>query len=251
MIRGLFLLGACLLSAGFCSERLNAQSSYWSAGTELIVGFAQFDSADRSISGRPRLSLFFHMNMLRNHDFGKHFGLAYGFAAKNIGFTRLNEHLYSNENPDNIPFYEKTKRRSWVLGVPVMIKIGNLDRNRFFFMGAEYDWLFHFKEKRWLNGNKQKRSTWFSEETQLFLPSVFAGFQVSRRTMVKFQYYLDDFLNRDYVLNTPNGFIKPYADYTSRLFYVSIQRNVVLNKKVRKKIKLNDRQARAFKVGLY
>jgi len=225
----LFILGIVL--GGSSSQ---AQESYWTSGGELIVGFANYDSAGKNISGRPRLSFFFHINAIRNTDFGNNFGIGYGIAARNIGFTKLDEYLHSNEDPSNVPFYEKTKRRSWTLSVPVMIKLGNFKKNRFLFTGAEYSMLFHFKEKRWLNGNKQKRTAWFSDETNRFIPSVFAGFQFSRRYAIKFQYYLDDFLNRDYILRSNSGDIKPYENYNSQLFYVSIQHNFRYKKRAKK-----------------
>lgn len=204
----------CLLVFGASAQSgsKTGKKNYWTSGGEIIFSFADFkDSSGKSYTGPPRFTLFFHLNYKHNWDFSKHVGLALGIGMRNIGF------ITRNEQPD-----VKWKRRSYTLGVPVMLKLGNLKNNRFLALGAEYELLFHYKEKRFVNGDKVAKSTgWFSQKTNRFLPSVFAGIQFSRFGMIKVQYYLDDFLNTDYKETVGNSEIRPFAGYTSRMFSIS------------------------------
>lgn len=219
MKKFLFLAIMALL---FGANKTSAQ--YWTEGGEIIFSFADYtDSAGNKITGPPRFTIFLHINYKYNIDLGKNLGLAFGGSMKNIGWVTKDETYALASNMSDVRPYDKIKRRSYTIGVPVMLKIGNMKKDRFLALGAEYELLFHFKEKRFIGGEKLKRKVWFSDETNRFLPSVFVGLQMSKFGMIKFQYYLDDFLNTDYK-NTAGEM--PYAGRTSQMMFVSWMGNI-------------------------
>jgi hypothetical protein len=211
-------------------------AQYWTSGGEVIFSFADYrDSAQKKMTGPPRFTVFLHLNYKYNIDFGKAAGLAFGVSMKNVGWITKNETYALASDMSNVKTYDKVKRRSYTLGVPLMLKFGNMKTDKFLAVGAEYELLFHFKEKRFTGGEKLKRSKWMSDETTRFLPSVFVGLQLSKYGMVKFQYYLDDFLNTEYKNELGQ---MPYVGRTSRMMFISWMGNIRLDqvkKPVRKK----------------
>ena len=92
---------------------------------------------------------------------------------------------------------------------------------------------FQFKEKYWTgsfdrSGSKTKTTTWFANQTPTFLPSVFAGVQFPGGVNIRFKYYLENFLNSDYIIstNSQEGSIFSVSDLSryeeSQIMYVSI-----------------------------
>lgn len=226
-----------------------ASAQYWTSGGEVIFSFADYrDSAGSKISGPPRFTLFLHLNYKYNYDLSNSLGFAYGLGMKNVGWITTDETYALASDMSNVKTYDKIKRRSYTLGVPLMIKIGNMKKDKFLALGAEYELLFHFKEKRFIGGEKLKRSNWMSDETKRFLPSVFVGLQVSKWGMIKFQYYLDDFLNTSYKNALGET---PYVGKTSRMMFVSLMGNTRIDGITKKEKPKDDKelsaQARALK----
>jgi len=145
----------------------------------------QIEKNNESVNTNVRLTWWFHSNEHLHVDIIKNAGLFTGIAIRNIGFITDEDEL-------------KIKYRSYSLGLPLAIKIGSLPKNFFIYGGAEYEWLFHFKQKVFVEGEKRKYSEWLSNRTQRFIPSLFAGVQFPGGLNLKFRYYLDDFLNHSY-----------------------------------------------------
>jgi len=87
--------------------------------------------------------------------------------------------------------------------------------------------LFQKKKKRWYdndrNGTKIKDDEWFSDKTELFVPSVFAGIQFPGGINVKFKYYLGDFLDLDFVGNDLGNTNVDFSNYSKlEVFYISV-----------------------------
>lgn len=216
-----FTIVACLCFL-FSVNAVQAQK-YWTSGGEIIFSFADYrDSTNAKITGPPRFTLFFHFNYSYNVDLGKRLGVAAGVSMKNVGFITTNETFNIPGSATGPLTYDKIKRRSYTFGVPVMLKIGNMKKDKFLALGAEYDVFFHFKEKAFINGNKLKRKQFLSDETNRFIPSVFVGLQLWKYGMIKVQYYLDDFLNQEFKTTG----LTPYAGTQSRMMYVSWSGNI-------------------------
>lgn len=199
------LVISLIVVASIISAKLQAQVNFYSnnAGELILSGVNQiFNGAD--VNSNMRFTMFYHEQRLFNVDFFNLFGLYTGLAVRNIGF--VSEDLYQNVgflNIDNShPDFNKQvkiKRRSYTLGFPLAIKLGNLKDQVFIYGGGEYEWLFHYKQKMFLEGVKEKESDWLSDRVNSWIPSVFAGAQLPGGFNLKFKYYLKDFLNPDYI----------------------------------------------------
>jgi len=212
---------ACI---GFLISFNVVKAQYWTSGGEIIFSFADYrDSNNTKFTGPPRFTLFFHFNYKYNIDLGNNVGIAAGVSMKNVGFITAGE-TFTRPGTVVPVKYDKIKRRSYTFGIPIMLKLGNMKKDKFLALGAEYDLFFHFKEKTFLNGNKDKRKAFMSDETKRFVPSVFVGLQLWKYGMLKVQYYLDDFLNQEYVAG--NSGATPYAGTTSKMMYVSWSGNI-------------------------
>ncbi len=213
---------------------------YYSNGFEFILSGAdvKFNSVD--VNTNMRFTLFFHTQQHVNYDFNDHFGLFTGFNIRNVGF--IVEDYYQNVgfsdiNSDDPNWNKNTKikRRSYALGFPLAFKVGSFDKHFFFFAGGEYEWMFHYKQKQFIDGNKSIYKEWNSNRVNSWIPSLFAGVQFPQGFRLKFKYYLDDFLNPSF---TGEDFGRPvdYSEFGSTgMWYVSM--SFFINKKHMEKLK--------------
>lgn len=220
-MKNLICIGLLMLATlGF--QQAKAQSKvYHSAGGELIFSYGNVTTGeDIKIRSLPRFTGFFHFQSLWNYDPADAVGFYSGVSMRNVGII--------TEPTDST----KLKQRSYALGVPLGIKIGSMDKKFFVFAGGEAEIMFHYKQKEFVNGKKvEKFGEWFSERTNMFNPSVFAGVQLPGGMNIKFKYYLFDFLNQDYAETVGGDRVKPYAGLSSQMMYVSIGFNVHKRKK--------------------
>ncbi len=194
---------------------------YNSQEMEIIFSFASIDydsvSVDQNMRFTPVLNLAGHIN----YDVSKNLGFSAGLAIRNVGFIAK----YPDAENDL-----KIKYRTYNLGLPIGFKIGNLNQNRPFFLfgGYEVEMPFHYKQKRFENGDKKEKITgWFSDRTELFTQSVFAGVQLPGGMALKVKYYLDSFFNQDYkefreVEGTGPVEVQPFQGFQANVFYLSI-----------------------------
>ena len=172
-----------------------------------------------------RFTGFLNLEQAWHFDFTNNIGLYTGFGFRNIGLI-IDDYRYNDMTQLE---YEKVKRRSYTFGVPLAMKVGNFGKNIYLFAGGEIELLFHYKEKYWLNDTKYKSKEWFSNKTERWAPSVFAGLQLPGGVFVKYKYYFNDFLNHDYV--------DPVYDFTSltktSMWYVSVGWRIRLRKAIK------------------
>jgi len=173
-----------------------------------------------------RFTLFFHTQQLVNLDLTNNLGLYTGLSIRNVGL--IMEDLFQNvgydvDNTD--PNYNKTtkvKHRSYSLGFPLAVKVGSFDKNFFFYAGGEYEWMFAYKQKQFIDGQKYKFTEWNSDRVTTWNPSLFAGVQFPYGINLKFKYYFNDFLDKDF---TGQDFGQP-VDYSqfesSGIWYISV-----------------------------
>ena len=183
-----------------------------------------------------RFTVWFHFQQYWNYDFNNNVGVMFGVSMRNIGFISEPEQFYFHG--DKVTYnnntvssqLSKVKQRTYTLGVPVALKVGNFDKGFYFFAGGEYEYAFHYKEKVWVDNEKKKYSEWWGDEVTQFLPSVFAGVTFAKGATIKFKWYLENFMNQNHKakmvdLNNPGGpllTIEPYKNYNVQLFYVSL-----------------------------
>ena len=228
-----YLFTLCVLfvaSLSFAQESTEKSVDIYSTnGGEFIFSFADVDVADADVSGILRFSAFFHVGQKWHFDFSNNFGLYTGYGIRNIGFITEDDGIMIEEFADQIQADDdiKIKRRSYTLGIPLAFKLGNFDRNAFVYGGGEMELMFNYKEKLFINGDKEdKYNEWFSERTNLLMPSVFGGVQFPGGINVQFKYYLTNFLNQDYTERVDGVNVMPYENVDSRLFYLSLSFNI-------------------------
>ena len=111
-----------------------------------------------------------------------------------------------------------------MLGVPLGLKLGDLENGLFVYFGGQIEWGFAYKQKRFENNKKVDKFTeWNSKRMNQWQPSAFIGVNFPYGMNIKFKYYFDNFLNQDFTDYTADGEpFKPYAGQNSQIFYFSL-----------------------------
>ena len=159
-------------------------------------------------TGTIRFSWFINMGITFNYNASNHFGIYTGIDMKNVGYIeQINAVI--------------TKRRTYNIGVPVGIKIGNMMPKRTYaFIGGGVDAPINYKEKSFqIRNQKTKFNEWFSQRTPAIMPYIFAGMSVYHGITIKAQYYPNNFLNPDFI--DKNG-SKPYFGTEVHLILLSV-----------------------------
>ncbi len=134
MKNGSFFLAVLL----FLNVSVRAQKLYTVSGGEIIFQSAsvekKIDGIGTGVNTNLRFTLFFHFGEYVHYDFSDNMGMFTGLGIRNVG-------LITDE--DSI----KAKFRTYNLGMPLALKFGSFKKNLFLFVGAEYEWMFHFKQK--------------------------------------------------------------------------------------------------------
>jgi len=196
---------------------VSAQKVYTMSGGEIIFSSSIIEQNESDVNSNLRFTLFFHFGEFIHLDLGNNVGFFSGIGLRNVGFI-------TEEND------VKIKYRSYNLGVPFAFKAGSFRKNLYVFGGAEYEWMFHFKQKVFVDEEKTKYTAWFSNRTNDFIPSLFGGIQFPKGFQLKFKYYLRDFLNHQY----DGGGL--YTNYTSfnktQVWYISLS-YLLRNKRIK------------------
>lgn len=223
MKRYLLILTLALV---FISIEAQNRRIYYSTGSEVIFSGANVDFNGTDVNTNMRFTLFFHTQQLINFNLSDNIGLYTGLAIRNVGL--IMEDLYQNVGYDvdnTNPDYNKNtkiKHRSYSLGFPLAIKVGSFDKNFFFYAGGEYEWMFAYKQKKFIDGEKYKFTQWNSDRVNTWSPSLFAGVQLPYGFNLKFKYYLKDFLNQDFT-GQDFGQDVDYSQFeSSNIWYFSV-----------------------------
>ncbi|MCK5857514.1 MAG: hypothetical protein KAG64_08490 [Bacteroidales bacterium] len=240
MIKQLFILALFII----LHNQSHSQSIYNTTNGEAIFGWSTAkynkpDDGSRLINGNTegtvndaiRFTIWFHFSSHWHYDFSQRFGIYTGIGNRNIGFI-TKEMSTSVDDNTGLPYMVKWKRRSYALGIPLGIKIGNMDKGFYGFIGGQIEWLYHYKEKEFLNTGKRKYTEWISERTNMFLPSAFIGITFPHGMSLKFTYALNNFMNKSYTDSAGN---KPYKDMDTRIMYVSFFKSIRWKKEVYEK----------------
>ena len=225
-----------LLSMGQTTEKpLPIQRTYFATVSEGIISIGNlgkvtlFDptlGAGDSFLGNtpnpiPRYSTFFHIGEQFHVNLGNSFGLYTGVGVRNIGMiNRLNDTI-------------KIKQRVYALGIPVGIKLGDMQKRVYAALGAELELFFNYKQKTFLGSGRgekvEKFNEWFSDRTPLLSPSLFVEFNFKKGTYLKLRYYPMNFLVADKQNFTVNNIKTGFSPETSQLVALSFGR--VIGKK--------------------
>lgn len=238
-MRMLILLLLLFLSYQTEAQKILRDSiPYLSHGGELILSFSSEES-NPNLKAIPRLSGAIHWQTLLNVNISRILGIYTGLALRNIGLIyKQRDSLYANQEV-------KYKQRSYTLGIPLAIKIGNMNKKKFIYAGGEIEYAFAYKQKIFVAKHKDVFSDWFGKQVNPWQPSLFAGFQIRNGFNFKFKYYLNNFMNRDYTTSHNGQLYKPFANMNSHIWYVSI--STIMSKKKKRKPMLREKP----KEGIY
>ena len=199
--------------------------TYFSSAGEMIFSFVTIDNQGNDQGGVMRWAPVLNLQGMFNVDVAKPVGFFTGLAIRNVGY------IYNQ--PDTISGKQveyKKKFRTYNLGIPVGIKVGNLDKF-FVFGGYEIEFPFHYKEKTFENEVKDKFTTWFSKRVEPVQHSFLVGIQFPYGFDIKFKYYITNFHKRDFIsYDENNNPYKPY-DYEANVMYFSLSWGLFTNTK--------------------
>ncbi len=198
----------------------NAQKIYHTNGGEIILSGADVSYSGMSINSNLRFTAFFHTQHFLNLDLGNNIGLMTGLGIRNMGF--ITEDLMQNigflDIDNTHPDFGKSvklKRRSYSAGFPIALKLGSFSKHFFLFGGYEWEWMFHYKQKLFIDDEKIKEKEWTSDRVNTWVPSVFGGIQFPQGFRLKFRYYMNDFLNSDFTGTDFNEYAVDYSQFES------------------------------------
>lgn len=202
----------------FAFSGFSQSKGYWSSGGEMLFSFADVTDNGVGKSSTLRWAPVINLQGRYNYDLNKSVGIFTGVGVRNVGY------IYDNyqERSESGKYYKK-KFRTYNIGVPIALKLGNLDR-LFFYGGYEIEVPFVYKEKTFDQGDKIDKITgWFSNRTEMFQHGFIAGVQFPYGFNVKFKYYMSEFHNQNFT--NSNG-VKPYAGLESHIMYFSVGYNI-------------------------
>ena len=200
---------------------LLAQKPYWVSSGETIFSYGQVDAGAADIKAVVRFSPVFNLQQQRHFDFSNRVGLYIALGIRNVGLISHVKYDLIDSVTGNIPDKEvKIKERSYSLGLPVALKLGDLDKGLYLAIGGEAEMMFAYKRKIKDGDTKKKYWGWFDNNVNIFNPSVFFDVKFPKGQYVRFKYYLLDFLNYKGIALI-DGTILPDYGKKSPLFYVS------------------------------
>jgi hypothetical protein len=178
---------------------------------ELIFSFGEVNSYGSTPNNIVRFTAFLNMQSQKHYNFSNHIGMYTGIGVRNVGF--INRFPVPGEAEATV------KQRAYSIGVPLALKLGGLENGNYLALGAEAEFMFHYKEKI-LQGSL----SWFSTDVTQFNPSVFADLRFHNGTFFRVRYYLENFLsNHDMNFVLPeSGTTMAYKPEKSTLWYISI-----------------------------
>ncbi|MCS6928311.1 MAG: hypothetical protein NZM43_02335 [Saprospiraceae bacterium] len=191
------------------------QITYWTSGGDGgILSLATVEMNGREVRPIVRWSPVFNVGGNFNWDFIENAGIFLGWNIRNIGLI----------TKDSAGKDDLFKRRIYMLGLPLGIKVGSMRNGQFFYVGGEFGFPFNYKEKYFPDGNRRKKTKfheWFSERVPQFTTALFAGLHFRRSLNVKVQYFFNNFFNPNFTLVNQNSEIQPYQNYQANIFFIT------------------------------
>lgn len=208
----LFIALMGLLSAAYSQSK-----SYFSASSEMIFSFANLeivDSAGTSLDQDAvvRWAPVLNIQGMYNYNFSKIIGMFTGLAIRNVGY------IADDPLNDNTRY----KYRTYNLGIPIGIKVGSMEKF-FVYGGYEIEFPFHYKEKKFIDGDKEDKTTgFFSNRVESVQQSWLVGFEFPHGINFKFKYYFTEFHNKDFTYSEDGVTYTPYSNRSANILYFSI-----------------------------
>jgi hypothetical protein len=217
-------LAAVIMITAATAQR---KTFYTTAGGDGgILSLGRVEMNGRNVNPVLRYSPMFNFGTNFNWDASKYAGLFVGWNVRNIGLITDDNKAVSKD---------RYKRRLYTLGIPVAIKLGDLDKENFFYAGGEVSLAVHYKEKKFIDGDRKKKdkfTEWFSDRTPRIMTSAFAGFHFKEHFNLKAQYFFTNFFNKDY-----NGSGGNYSTYKANPYFITFGYDFDLKEVLKRKRK--------------
>jgi hypothetical protein len=212
-----------LILALFFATQSNAQVKkfYFTSGGELMFSSAKVVNNGKKGGSVVRFTGFINFNSLLHYNFSNKFGFFSGMELQNVGF------IYRAPGSETKDIY-----RSYNFSVPSGIKFGKMDK---IYCYATYaiEKPIHYQEKIFVkNELSHNVSEWFSTRTPEFMHSLSLGVQFPKGIGIKAKYILTGFFNKDFREISNGTLDKPYQNFDSRMFYISVTYNVLRTKRL-------------------
>ncbi len=198
----LILLTLVLLGVG--AVKAQDQQVYTTSSIEYLFSWSNASNNGQDLTGPVRFAPVFNFQNAINKDFSEKAGLFLGLSLSNVGF------IY------DVDATTRKKVRSYNLGIPVGIKIGDMN-GAYFFAGYSVEFPLNYKEKTFVNESKTKFDKWFSGRTPI-QQYVMAGVQLPYGAIIKFRYYFTDFYDKGYTETTG----QPYQNFSGNAYVLSL-----------------------------
>ncbi len=211
------ILFLSILFPAFSQSKLSLGSS-----SEYIFSLGHTTTSNGSpVDPVLRFSAWLNAGFVLEERFNNNLALVSGLNIRNVGMINKIDSI-------------KLKHRVYGVGIPLGVRIGNLDKKVSVTLGAEAEFFMNYKVKEYINKDKiYKNNRWFSDDVELFNPSVFAQVQFGKKYYIRMKYYLNNFLKEcvaeagstapcgytlhDKALTVLYGYPK-----TTQLFYISL-----------------------------
>lgn len=207
----LLLLLACC--ATLQAQTLTKSKFYSLTSWEFMLSGAAIDNNGKDEGSVVRFSGVVNWQNHVHYDISDKAGLFFGTSIHNVGF------IY------NVPDSGvKKKFRTYNIGIPIGLKVGNMEKESYLYGGYELEFPFNYKEKTFEDERKtDKFSVWFSGRVPVMYHSLMLGYHSPKGIGLKFKYYLTGFFNQDYEGTDPNGQpYKPYQGFNAHVFYFAV-----------------------------
>ncbi len=180
---------------------------YLVSASETILSWGNVEAPGLDTKNVGRFTPFINVGLLLHRDFNEKTGFYTGVALRNVGvITDLNDSI-------------RLKQRVYTLGIPIAFKFGDMKGN-LIAAGIDNELAVNYKQKKYVNEEKSKTNVWFSDRTNIYLPSVFAELKSKEGNYIRFKYYLTDFLKEgNQSINSPGV---TYTPTKSTMMYVSV-----------------------------
>ncbi|RAJ04087.1 hypothetical protein LX64_02965 [Chitinophaga skermanii] len=151
-----------------------------------------------------------------HYDLSRQWGLFTGASLSKVRFQ------YES---DNNPYVKH--RVEWdytAVGVPLAVKFGNMLKDKYVYAGAQFDYAFKCNFAQYFDNKLQSRRSGdkISDQIGGFKPSLIVGIRAVSIVGIRFQYYPQNFLHRDYEEQAWEYIDQPYKDVTSKVMSVAL-----------------------------
>lgn len=209
------------------------QGVYSTTGGELLFSLAEASYGDEEAHDVLRFTPVVNVYKYWHYDVSERIGFIAGLGTHNIGFiTDVPASVVAEHGDLGYSGKVRKRFRNYTVGIPIGMKLGVME-HVFVYGGYEIEFPYAYKEKTYEDGEKVRKYTdWFAREIPPYYNSFFVGVQLPQGTSIKFQYYVTDFFDQDYVQDSDNwSRSRNFYPTAANAFHISISKTLFRGKR--------------------